>query len=173
MMEVDIRQQPFALSVCAVSLYWVHIGLGQHMKKVLTNGIATSVSLNEPYFAISLLYNSGITLVKLSAVLFYARVFRTVRMFTLALWGTGTLVIAWWVTYCLLAIFTCIPVQKQWDEKIPGHCLSSQNTFVAAASPNIAIDAIILLLPMPMLWKLQVRRSQKFGLFAVFALGYW
>lgn len=119
------------------------------------------------------LYSTAITFVKLSALLFYNRVFRNVVWFRWTLWATATLVLAWWLAFVLVAIFTCIPVEKQWDTKVPGHCVSPASTYIGTATPNVLIDLIILLLPMPVLWRLQSSGRRKLALTAVFTLGYW
>lgn len=124
-------------------------------------------------FATDFPYNTGITLVKLSALFFYARVFKVSRLFQIYLWITGTLVVSWWITFDVLAICTCIPPRKQWDASIKGHCLNGSSTFVAAATPNVLIDFIILVLPLPMLRKLHTSLRRKMALAGAFVVGYW
>ena len=119
------------------------------------------------------LYNTGITLVKLSALCFYARVFRVSRVLRIILWTVGSLVVSWWITFDILAILTCNPPKKQWDTAIEGHCIDSYGSFIGAAAPNVLIDVIILVLPMPMLWKLNVKLRRKLALIGAFAVGYW
>ena len=94
-------------------------------------------------------------------------------MFRMALWITGALVIAWWITFDVLAICTCIPPRKQWDTSIQGHCLNGSATFVAAATPNVLIDLIILILPLPMIEKLKMGLRRKLALAGAFLVGYW
>ena len=166
------NSKPCSLLLCALELYWVHIGFGRHLEDVLASG-TTARQIDIVLFATDFPYNTGITLVKVSALFFYARVFRVSQIFRTCLWATGALVVSWWITFDILAICTCNPPRKQWDTEIAGHCLDSYKTFVAAATPNVIIDVIILVLPLPMLWKLQVSLRRKLALVGAFILGYW
>ena len=71
-----------------------------------------------------------------------------------------------------LSIFQCSPVQKQWDFAVPGHCYSLYGTFIGVTVPNVFIDLLLLILPVPMLWKLQIKTTKKLALTANFLLGY-
>ena len=164
--------KPCSLVLCAVDFYFVHIGFGRHLPKVLASGTTTR-QINTMIFAIDFPYNTGITLVKLSALFFYARVFRVSQIFRSFLWITGVLVVGWWITFDILAVCTCIPPRKQWDIDVPGHCLDSLSTFVGAAAPNVLIDLIILVLPLPMLWKLRTTLRRKLLFTGAFVVGYW
>lgn len=103
--------------------------------------------------------------VKTSVLLLYIRVFGAVKQHKI----TGCIVIilnfVQFVAVNLLVIFTCTPVT--------GHCLDSGKEFLAATISNIMIDVIILAMPMPMLWQLEMSSKQKIGLVGVFAAGYW
>lgn len=105
--------------------------------------------------------------------MFYVRVFKTVVAYRVAFWITGAIIVSWCVAINFLATFTCIPVHKSWAPAVPGHCLDSSSTFLGATIPNIVIDFILLVLPMPMLLKLQIEISSKVALIGVFAAGYW
>ena len=152
-----------------LSLYWVRIGLGQHESQVST----PITQLLVPLFAFNYLFNSALTLIKTSVLLFYARVFKIVRWYSVLLWITAGLVIAWWISICLLATFSCNPVAKSWDPMLPGECVDTYTTFLGAAIPNTIVDFILLLLPLPMLWRLQIVWKYKLSLLAVFSCGYW
>ncbi|KAL9014981.1 MAG: hypothetical protein Q9173_000377 [Seirophora scorigena] len=93
------------------------------------------------------MYNVGLTLIKLSVLMFYARVFRTVRAYRIAIW-------------------------TELGPTHPGHCLNREANFWGAALPNVLTDLILLILPMPMLWHVQTTVRRKIGLFGVFAAGY-
>ena len=124
-------------------------------------------------FAVNLIYNTGLSIVKMSVLLFYMRVFKVVKAYKIALWLTAFIVVGWFIAINLLAIFTCVPIRKKWQPKLKGHCLSEHTTFIGATAPNIIIDGILLLLPVVMVWRLRVSLKQKTALVLVFLAGYW
>lgn len=125
------------------------------------------------FFIENFVYNTGLSLVKLSVLLFYIRVFRSIRAYRIAFWITGAILVGWCVANNFLALFTCVPVQKAWISTTSGHCLITQHTFLGATISNIIADLIVLILPMPMLWRLHIGTPRKLGLVGVFAAGYW
>ena len=164
--------KPCSLGECAIELYYVHLGLGRHLPEVLASGI-TLRNINIVRFASQFTYTPGITLVKLSVLFFYARVFRDSRGFRICLWATGGLVVGWCITFVTLSVCACIPPHKQWDTDVQDHCLNSFNLFVVTAATNVFIDVVILVLPLPTLWKLHTTLRRKLILTGVFVLGYW
>ena len=166
-----IPMKPCSLLLCALNLYCVHIGYGSHFSDVLASGTSAR-QINMMVFATHIPYFTAITLVKLSALLFYARVFRDSRAFRICLWTTGTLVVGWWIVSDLTTILTCIPLRKQWDTDIQGHCLNFITIFKGVTALNVLIDVIILVLPLPMLWKLHTTLRRKLMLTGAFVVGY-
>ena len=68
----------------------------------------------------------------------------------------------------LQAFLICRPFAKNWD---PGTCGSSKASFLAEGIINIVIDLTMIILPMPMIWQLQMSQPRKISLTVVFALG--
>lgn len=161
--------QPFVWTSCALSIYWVHIGLGRHINEV--PGPHSQLAL--VLFIENFIYNTGLSLVKMSVLLFYSRFFGNVPVYRYFLWIAGFLVVGWLIAINFLALFMCVPVRKQWQPKAPGRCLNSHTCFLGATITNVIIDIILLVLPVPMLWRIQVKVSRKVGLVGVFAVGYW
>ena len=155
----------------AMTLYSVSFGFGKHFQQTHTS-LTTWL---KTVFIFEFFYNIGLTLAKLSVVLFYARCFGSVSWsFRLVLFVTALAVVAWGIIFVFLDIFTCTPVRRAWDISVPGHCIA----FVAgealgSAISNVAVDVFLLLLPMPMLWPLQMSTTRKVSLAVAFALGYW
>ena len=169
-MDADVcSYQPFIWTSCALSFYWVSIGLGRHISRAP----GPPSQLAKILFVENLIYNSGLTLVKMSVLLFYTRLFSNDRAYRTAFWITGALIVGWWVAIDLLAIFSCVPPKKSWLPKTPGHCLSSHNGQLGATIPNVIIDVLLLVLPIPMLWRLHISTGRKMGLVGVFTAGYW
>lgn len=66
----------------------------------------------------------------------------------------------------------CRPVSYNWDKTVPsGHCTNEQLAFLLAGIMNFLIDVLVVVLPIPMLWRLQMPLSVKLGLLGMFGLG--
>lgn len=84
---------------------------------------------------------------------------------------TSLIVILWAACGILAGCFTCIPTEKLWNPMIEGGCMNLSKFYYGLQIPNIATDAIILVMPMPVVWKLPISKAQKMGLSAIFVLG--
>lgn len=69
--------------------------------------------------------------------------------------------------------FGCSPIKKYWAPDVPGVCMDIKPMFLAGDIPILILDFVILLLPLPMLWKLQLPFQRKLLIFGVFIFGYW
>ncbi len=160
--------KPCVLVVCASSIYATYLGLGQHIIHVhiatIKFGIVTLI--------FEVFYNSALSLIKLSILLFYARIFRTVGIYRAVFWVVGLMLIAWWVGVNGITIFPCHPVRKVLDPGMPGHCINQETNFVATGTVNIVTDIILLLLPVPMLWNLHTGIRRRIYLVGLFTTGY-
>jgi hypothetical protein len=66
----------------------------------------------------------------------------------------------------------CKPVQYNWDKSIPGgYCVDEEPAYLGAGISNLLIDVLVVTLPMPMLWRLQMPLKKKIGVSAMFGLG--
>ena len=75
---------------------------------------------------------------------------------------------------CVTAsIFQCTPIHKAWDltGRVSGSCIDVNALFFANAGLDIFQDTLIYVLPMRMLYQLQVPKRQKIALMMVFAVG--
>lgn len=71
----------------------------------------------------------------------------------------------------LMAFLTCRPFAKNWDPLLPGVCGSTIDALLATSIVNLNVDLIILILPMPMIWRLQMAARRKIALTITFGLG--
>ena len=127
--------------------------------------------LHELYFG-EPLYNTSIALSKLSVLCFYYRVLATKQQLRLILWTLAIFTMTWWITMSIVAFCQCIPPEASWNPEVKGACINQYNFFIGQAVPNIFTDFVLLLLPLPILLKLQIRLPQKIGVVFVFLLGY-
>lgn len=118
-----------------------------------------------------ILYAFNLGWTKLSLLMMYYRIFR-VPYFKKMAYVVGAFVMAWVVCVTFLFIFICVPVQKLWYPDLPGHCINQVGTWIANAASTILTDLIILLMPLPQLWKLHLHTREKIGLTLAFCLGF-
>lgn len=144
------------------------MGLGRHAEHVSLQDV---VSLAKIALVIDVLYLWNLAWSKISLLLLYYRVFRFGYVKSAA-YAIGALVVLLAVVSTFLTGFLCVPLSKVWDDSLPGHCLDQQNLRIFNSVSTIVTDIIILCLPMPQIWKLQLQRAQKTGLTCLFALGF-
>lgn len=110
---------------------------------------------------------------KFAILLLYQRVFDTGsnRWFgkavkvCLVLQGIDTII------YLGLIIFECVPIAAVWDKSITNaKCLNLRAVALIGSISSIATDVILIILPMPVLWRLQVSRTKRIGLALIFSV---
>jgi hypothetical protein len=109
-------------------------------------------------------------LTKLSLLVLFHRIFVT-PTFRNATKIIGMIVVLWWVGTILADSLICIPIEHNWNPEIPAHCGNKQLLAIIPPIPWIATDLALLLMPMPMVYKLHLPGLQRVGLAALFLLG--
>lgn len=119
---------------------------------------------------IETLYGMSMSTVKCSILLFYLRIFVN-RSFRIAARVCIVISVCWGMSVILEGFLLCRPLALNWDPTIKGTCGDRHSAFVAAGALNMITDIMVLLLPIPTVWNLQMPRANKVALCAVFALG--
>jgi hypothetical protein len=150
----------------------VHHGLGRRLAFVAEEDLTEFLRI---LFIGYFVYDIGLAVTKCSALLFFSRVFprrQTPTWFNWALYTIHALNAAWLVGIIFGTVFICRPVSKNWIPTLPGQCGAPSGLWIGSAVPSAFIDLLILLLPLPQIWSLQLTRAKRFGIIAVFMLGY-
>lgn len=66
---------------------------------------------------------------------------------------------------------TCSPPAKTWNRELPGQCLDELAFYFGIAGASIGFDVLIIVLPFPILKKLQLDIRKKIGIGFLFGLG--
>ncbi|KAI9038843.1 uncharacterized protein KD926_010176 [Aspergillus affinis] len=110
--------------------------------------------------------------VKLSILVFLRRLLGTLRSIRVGVTCLMVFTVCWALTELFGNIFQCWPVQYYYDTRMNGHCMAGQTKlFQTSAALSLVEDMIILILPMPVVWGLQITTRQKLTLTVVFSLG--
>lgn len=159
----------FAITETVTLLLAVTKGkVGYHMTELTTSEI---VSLAKSYLAAEPSWVSANTCVKLSILHLYKQIF-PIRKFRIVVYAVMLLVVAYWTSTIVRMFFLCSPLAFYWDKSIQGGtCLNTSATSLSVSVINLILDLIVIALPMPMLWGLQMATSRKMGLTAIFGIG--
>jgi hypothetical protein len=94
------------------------------------------------------------------------------RRFRIAVYCVGAFSVAWFLAATIATIFQCTPVSYYWNPAQPGRCTIVPLKFAFATSIlNAVSDFVVVALPIPMVWKLDLPRGRKVGVCAIFLLG--
>ena len=108
--------------------------------------------------------------IKVGILLFYYRLFpnKTSRKI---IYGAGTFVVLCFVSTFFGFLFQCLPIRSFWQHQIEHRCFNQNPFYLAVASLSLVSDIFILVMPMPMVWALNLSRQRKMGLSLIFLLG--
>lgn len=116
-------------------------------------------------------------LAKTAILLEWKNVFVPNRAKNWFFWATTVMIAINVIAYSVAIIMTCLrcrPTSKIWQPWLEGNCsnlASQKRTDVATTFINLALDVVILLLPQPIIWKLNMTRQRRIGVSLVFSLG--
>lgn len=119
-------------------------------------------------FAEEFLYLFSATIPKLAILCLYLRIFAT-RPYRYATYGIAGVMILNYIVDVIIALIMCKPIAFSWDKAIPGgRCGDIMAAYRWISVPNLVTDVAILILPLPMIWGLHAKLSQKIGLTLTF-----
>ncbi|KAK3690579.1 hypothetical protein B0T22DRAFT_516210 [Podospora appendiculata] len=144
-------------------------GMGIHADQVPLDNM---VMMAKYLVVAEVLYVYNLVWTKISILLMYYRIFRFPYFKKMA-YAIGGFIIAWVITITFLFIFICVPVEKLWFPDLPGHCMNQVSTWIANAASTILSDLVILILPIPQVWSLQLRTTEKIAVTLAFCLGFF
>ncbi|KAE8360260.1 hypothetical protein BDV27DRAFT_42955 [Aspergillus caelatus] len=161
------------LVVLSLVLVWRNIGLGYHMSVVASINPEYLISGSKYLFIAIFFFDASVCLPKISAVFFYARVFRSNNSaFRINLWIIGALVAGWLISAEISTIFQCNPIAKAWNTTLPGTCIKQYDWYLSTAILSTVIDFYILILPIPMIWSLKMSLRRRIYLLICFFMTY-
>lgn len=81
-------------------------------------------------------------------------------------------IVLWALGGTVGAILNCRPLKRNWDPLLPRDCAGRMSFWFAMGILHVLTDALIFILPLPLLRTLPLPRPQKMILMAIFSLGF-
>lgn len=148
-------------------------GVGRHLDVLLVTDPQAVVNWAKCGYAIEQLYATSVALPKLSILAMYLRIFVD-RPHRIACFLLGTVITATAVAGVVTSLASCRPFEARWNLHLyTSNCIDAVRYWQGMSVPNIATDLVMLVLPMPVIWRLNLAKRQKASLTAVFLLGSW
>ncbi|KAH9864320.1 hypothetical protein J1614_010254 [Plenodomus biglobosus] len=159
----------FAFALLSTIVYDVVQGLGLPLEHAKPEQL---VGFNKSILAGLFLWTASITLIRLSILFLYVRVFPVqkfiliCRMFMVCELGYA---IATYVT----GLTICKPIGSFWGPSVEGrHCGDREALFLWHGVQNLIYDVLLVGLPMPLVWRLQLPLYKRVSLIGIFGLGF-
>lgn len=161
----------FACALCYIQCICVLISerrndFGKHIY-VLKDPADNTVEFLKILYIYLIGYFSATSFVKFAILAFYRRIFPVQQLKLLLVAATG-IVICYFLGSLLTAIFQCQPIHHFWDRAGSGKCANGDLVQIVPGAINCVIDFIIIMLPIPLLWRLRTTASQKGVLTGIF-----
>lgn len=103
--------------------------------------------------------------------MFFLEIGGVSRSFRLSVFITMFVVTASGISILFYSIFQCYPIRAAWDSSITGVCINRVASYKATAILGVITDAMIIVIPVPLVMGLKMSWQKKFGLMALFGLG--
>ncbi|KIA75463.1 hypothetical protein HK57_00046 [Aspergillus ustus] len=150
-----------------------YYGLGAHQQDVIARG--DLVVWLKIYYAALCSYLVVAASVKLSLTTFIMRVFPQPYVQRIG-YGIILFIIAFTISGELTLALQCKPVRAFWDKTIiTGECFTNETMFAITMYQGVLMfvcDVVIIVLPMPAIWKLQMALRKRLLVLFMFSFGF-
>ncbi|RMJ25864.1 hypothetical protein PHISP_03290 [Aspergillus sp. HF37] len=150
------------------SLVGGRYGLGKHVWSVTLQDV---VSMRKDLFSYIFVYLLLLSGVKTGLILFYRRIFRmNWMMWTCLFCSVGFAIGA-------IVAFLCAPrpLSYFWTQFVDpaggSYAYGLYRFYIGNAAANVCIDILVILVPIPIVWRLQLRMIRKILVLSIFLLG--
>lgn len=124
------------------------------------------------FYVQSLFYCFSMLLIRLAILLFYDTIlFGLGRRRKRIIFIIISIVVGTGMGSVFTSIFQCTPIRYSWDKTIEGHCLDSNKHYMGGPVTSFLLDLIILILPLPTVWRIQLPMRKKLGVIFLLSIG--
>ena len=151
-----------------------NLGLGRHAAAIVSLGNPNTLVI---FAKMQLVYMSAyalsLLLPRLIILSIYLRFF-VHRRFRIVCWILVVISILYFCVAIMINMFSCRPLQALWEPQLQNaQCIDLNTWWISSSAPNIAMDLVVEILPIPVIWNLKLPMKDRIGLVLIFASGFW
>lgn len=112
------------------------------------------------------------TAIIVTILILYLRIFPNQWLHRVS-YAMGSLTVLWMVINIIVLTFQCTPVEFFWNHarKGGGHCIHANQYYATSCAISMVMLIFVFFMPIPIVRKLQITRSKKWGLGIAFGVG--
>ncbi|KAI2639384.1 hypothetical protein GGS21DRAFT_488324 [Xylaria nigripes] len=149
------------------AIWGIFNGLGKHITELTRPELTDQVAL---LLIAEFTYVLGSAFVKMSMLCLLHRIYTTptFRRWCYVLMALDVIYV---VSFIPIFLTNCIPLSQYWDPKPTGWCRNTLISDNVTIGFNLLLDFGILILPLPVLWRLQMSLRDKITVTSMFSIG--
>ncbi|CAN9352634.1 hypothetical protein CC77DRAFT_1063291 [Alternaria alternata] len=157
-------------ALCANCIYLAYYGaFGFDMYTIVARfGIDVLYILFKGVLVMTIVWNVTVCLSKLSVLLMYTSIIPNTSMLVMCRY-IGATIILWIIVDLITALSICKPLAQAWKD--PDKCTSQNPFYFSQGMLNLIIDMVIIVLPMPYIFRLRMPWSRKVVAIVMLGLG--
>ncbi|KAB8077919.1 hypothetical protein BDV29DRAFT_167340 [Aspergillus leporis] len=155
------------MAYCGIAIVVGEYGGGVHYDLIADKYL---VQFRKFCYIATITYCPMILFVKYAILSILIRIFAPYRMRIMFIYGLLACLTIYYIIAEVVKIRMCDPVSSYWTLK-PASCLDQRAALIADSVISAITDAIILVLPLPLTWSLQMSRSKKLRVIGMLSAG--
>ncbi|KAH9835478.1 FAD/NAD(P)-binding domain-containing protein [Teratosphaeria destructans] len=148
------------------------LGIGRDVWTVPSDNITKILRI---FFFDEILYIAALPIIKIAICCTYLRIFPQ-KDFRKAVYVALGLNLGYAFALMVVTIFQCTPINAAWlawDKEHEGTCRDINAQSWASAATNIVLDIFVVVLPMPVLWQLNLNPRKRLLVMLMFGVGFF
>ncbi|KAJ0135135.1 hypothetical protein CTA2_2375, partial [Colletotrichum tanaceti] len=161
-----------SVTICVATRF----GMGKHMYHLSADQLQNYL---RTFYVANASYVLSTAFIKISLLFQYLRIFEQPSFSRRLCILTIVFTSLWALTYSVLGWFPCLPVRAYWDWSIPATRWAYGSltpevfsaTYESHSAINVALDLLVLAIPIPIYFRTNLPLKSKLGLLALLAIG--
>ncbi|RHZ55424.1 uncharacterized protein CDV56_107110 [Aspergillus thermomutatus] len=157
------------MGYCAIAIIIGKHGGGYHQSDI--HDQATIVSYYKFCYIATVLYCPMALFVKIALLSIIIRIFAPYRTKIIFIYVLLGCLCIYYIIAEIIKIRMCNPIPSYWEGTPGRHCFDQSAALLADSIISVVSDLIILILPLPLTWSLQMSRSKKLRVMGILSAG--
>ncbi|KAJ8108892.1 hypothetical protein OPT61_g7852 [Boeremia exigua] len=166
-----IIAQICALGLTVATCIFINVSYTGYRTEDIPPGALNKIEASKWRFVNAVLYNPILALIKVSFILTLIKLDSPSIWIRGSLWTLFTINVMFGFAGTLVALLNCRPIPKFWDRTIPGTCMNTAQYIYGTISVTIITDALVSIVPVFILFNLQMPRRTKALVISFLSLG--